>query len=99
MGEPAVHAPLSQLSETVQGLPSSQLEPSGSGGLLQTPVAGSQRPGPWHWSEAAHAMGSAPTQLPARQLSEVVQRLPSLHDSPSGFAGFEHAPVSGLHSP
>jgi len=29
----------------------------------------------------------------------VVQGLPSLHDAPSAFAGFEHAPVAGLHVP
>jgi hypothetical protein len=31
--------------------------------------------------------------------STCVQALPSLHADPSGFLGFEHDPVAGLHVP
>jgi hypothetical protein len=32
-------------------------------------------------------------------MSPAVQALPSLHDVPSGAAGFEHMPFAGLHVP
>jgi len=38
-------------------------------------------------------------QLPDWQVSGVVQLLPSLHDAPFVFGGFEQAPVDGLHVP
>jgi hypothetical protein len=41
----------------------------------------------------------APPQRPAAQTSLVVQVKPSLHDEPSGFAGFEQTPVEGLQTP
>jgi hypothetical protein len=44
--------------------------------------------------------GSAlPVQTPAWQASFLVQALPSLHATPLGAGGFEHAPVSGMHVP
>jgi hypothetical protein len=46
----------------------------------------------------AHVFGPA-VQLPAWQVSELVQLLPSLHDVPFIFAGFEQVPVAGLHVP
>ena len=38
-------------------------------------------------------------QLPAKQLSPLVQLLPSSHDDPSDFGGFEQVPLAGLHAP
>jgi hypothetical protein len=38
-------------------------------------------------------------QTPAWQVSVWVQALPSLHEVPSVFAGFEHTPVALLHVP
>src|SRR5205814_1115890 len=44
-------------------------------------------------------MGFTPVQVPASHVSVLVQASPSLHAVPFGFAGFEHAPVAGLHVP
>src|SRR5437870_1630704 len=44
-------------------------------------------------------MGFPPVHTPVSQASERVQALASLHALPSGLAGFEHAPVAGLHVP
>jgi hypothetical protein len=38
-------------------------------------------------------------QAPAWQVSDCVQALPSLHEAPSAFAGFEHTPVPVLQVP
>ena len=46
-----------------------------------------------------HVTAFAPTQLPDWQLSVWVHALPSLHEAPFGFAGFEQMPVAGLHVP
>ncbi len=43
--------------------------------------------------------GAAPTQAPAWQVSPVVQVKPSEHGAPSGFAGFEQAPLAGSQVP
>jgi len=64
-GSVPTHAPATQLSLRVQALPSSQGAPLALAGLLQVPVAGSQVPAVWHWSEAVHTTGFAPTQAPA----------------------------------
>ena len=40
-----------------------------------------------------------PWQVPAWQVSAVVQTSPSLHVAPFCAGGFEHAPVDGLHVP
>ncbi len=47
-GVPGTHEPVVQRSAAVQGLPSSQVVPSGIGMLTQAPVAGSHCPGWWH---------------------------------------------------
>src|SRR3989442_12719552 len=57
-------APASQVSVSVQALPSSQGAPLGLAGLLQMPDAGLQAPAVWHWSAAVQATGVAPTQAP-----------------------------------
>jgi hypothetical protein len=40
-----------------------------------------------------------PVHAPDWQVSGLVQPLPSLHDAPFAFAGFEQTPVDGLHVP
>jgi len=69
------------------------------GVLLQVPVAGSQVPAVWHWSEAVHTTGFAPTQAPAAQASVCVHRLPSVQGVPSAWAGLVQAPVAGSQVP
>src|SRR5205814_2290601 len=51
-GLPPVHTPLSQVSVWVQASPSLQAVPSAFAGFEHVPVAGSQLPAVWHWSEA-----------------------------------------------
>jgi len=46
-------------------------------GVEHCPVAELHTPGAWHASAAAHVTGAPATQVPARQLSPCVQRLPS----------------------
>ena len=43
--------------------------------------------------------GFDPVQIPAWHVSACVQALLSLHAVPFAAAGFEHAPVAGLHVP
>src|SRR5205823_3424988 len=92
-------APAWQVSVRVQALPSLQEAPSGLTGLLQAPVAGSQVPAVWHWSEAGHTTGFVPTQAPAWQVSVRGQALPSLQEAPSGLTGLLQAPVAGSQVP
>jgi hypothetical protein len=96
-----LQVPARQVSERVQALPSSQAEPSGLiAPVEQVPVAGLQTPSAWHWSPEAQATGFAPVQLPAWQVSERVQALPSLQAEPSGLAApLEQVPVAGLQTP
>ena len=68
-------------------------------GFEQVPVAVLQVPATWHWSEAAQTTGLAPVQVPAWQVSTVVQALPSVHAVPFETAGFEQVPVAVLHVP
>src|SRR2546429_9527769 len=75
--------------------PSSTSFPSGTPFRAHAPVAGSQVPASWHWSAGAQVTGFVPLHSPAWQVSVRVQALPSLQAAPSGFAGFEHAPVAG----
>src|SRR5436190_1299577 len=91
--------PASQASVRVQALPSSQPVPSGLAGLLQAPDAGLQVPAVWHWSEAVHTTGFAPTQAPASQVSLCVHALLSLPLVPSGLAGLVQVPDAGLQTP
>jgi hypothetical protein len=74
-------------------LPSLQLVPSAFAGFEQVPVAVSQVPATWHWSEAVHTTGFPPTHVPAWLVSVCVQALPSLHAAPFGLAGSEQVPV------
>src|SRR5947208_163825 len=56
-------------------------------------------PAVWHWSEAVHTTGLAPTQAPAWQVSVCVQALPSSHGAPLGLAGVLQVPVVGSQVP
>src|SRR5207245_1436800 len=94
-----LHSPAWQVSVRVQALPSLQAVPSGFAGFEHAPVAGSQAPASWHWSAGAQVTGFVPLHSPAWQVSVRVQALPSLQAVPSGFAGFEHAPVAGSQAP
>jgi hypothetical protein len=96
---PPVHVPFWQLSFWVQALLSLQLVPFAAAGFEHAPVLGLHVPAVWHASLAVHVMGFEPVQVPFWQLSLCVHALPSLHDVPFAAAGFEHAPVLGLHVP
>src|SRR5439155_1035015 len=73
-----VHTPLSQVSVWVQRSPSLQAVPLALGGFEHVPVAGSQLPAVWHWSEAGQTTGLAPVHTPLSQVSVWVQPSPSL---------------------
>jgi hypothetical protein len=73
--------------------------PSGAGGYEHTPLEGLQAPALWQAPGGAHATGEPPRQAPERQVSPVVQALPSSHVVPSGAAGLEHVPLAGSHTP
>jgi hypothetical protein len=94
-----VQTPLAQASVCVHALPSSHALPSGFAGFEHAPVAGLHVPATWHWSSAVHVTGFPPVHVPDWHVSVCVHALPSLHALPSGFVGFEHAPVVGLHVP
>src|SRR5215831_15042575 len=73
---PPVQAPAWQASPVVQALPSLHVVPLVAFGFEQTPVAGSQVPATWHWSDAVQTLAVPPVQTPAWQASPVVQALP-----------------------
>jgi hypothetical protein len=93
------HIPTWHVSVCVHALPSSHGVPFGAGGLMHWPVCGSHTPAMWHGSGAGHTIGSAPTHVPAWQLSDWVQALPSSQTVPSSTGGFEHWPLAGSHVP
>src|SRR5439155_16190767 len=91
--------PFSQASAGVQASPSLQAVPSAFAGFEHVPLAGSQVPAMWHWSEAVQTTGLLPVHTPPSQLSVCVQALPSLHAVPSAFGGFERVPLRGSQMP
>ena len=94
------HAPATHPRLVVHGSPSSgQVVPSAAFGFEHSPVRGSHVPAVWHASSAPHVFGDAPVQVPAWQVSTVVQPLPSSQVEPFPLIGFEHAPVSGSQVP
>jgi hypothetical protein len=93
------HAPDWQVSVWVQALPSVHDVPLAFSGFEQTPVEVLQVPTSWHWSCATHVTGFAPVQVPDWQASVCVHALPSLHDVPLAFSGFEQTPVDVLQVP
>src|SRR5262245_42912381 len=94
-----VHTPPWQESLCVQALLSLQPVPLAFGGFEHTPVAESQVPATWHWSDGVHTTGLLPVQVPAWQASDCVQALPSSQPVPSDFAGFEQTPVVASQVP
>jgi hypothetical protein len=94
-----VQAPLSQLSVSVQALPSLQVVPFAAVGFEHAPVLGSHVPAVWHWSSAVQVTGLAPMQAPLWQASLCVQALPSLQVAPFAASGLEQAPLDGSHVP
>jgi hypothetical protein len=95
-GVPGAQVPPWQLSPVVQALPSSHALPSCAGVWAQLPVGESHAS--WvHTLPSPQSFGVPPVQLPAWQLSPTVQPSPSLHAVPLGMAGWEHAPLAGLH--
>jgi hypothetical protein len=83
----------------VQALPSLHGIPFALFGFVQTPVEVLQVPATWHWSSAVHVTAVPGMHAPEWQVSLVVHALPSVHDAPSAFAGFEQTPVLGLQTP
>jgi hypothetical protein len=79
--------------------PSSHAVPSGDGDDVHAPVAGLHPFDASHGPTGGHTIGAPPVQPPAWQVSLWVQWSPSSQATPSGRAGFEHAPVVGLHVP
>jgi hypothetical protein len=61
--------PAVQVSEVVHVSPSLHSVPFGSSGSVQTPVAESQTPTPWHWSSAKQVTGFDPAHEPPTQAS------------------------------
>jgi len=96
---PPTHAPALHVSFVVHALPSVQAVPFGFGGFEHVPVAESQVPVVWHWSEAVQTTGLLPVQTPLWQVSVCVQAFPSLQVLPLAFGGFEHVPVAGSQVP
>jgi predicted RNA binding protein YcfA (HicA-like mRNA interferase family) len=74
---PAWQTPARQLSPVVHLSPSSHIAPSALAGFEQTPVAGSHVPAMWHASAGEQVIAIPGEQVPAEQLSRMVQRLPS----------------------
>src|SRR5205823_6304074 len=94
-----VRLPLWQVSVCVQALPSLHAVPLLAFGLEHRPVAVSQVPATWHWSEEVKTTGLEPVQVPFWQVSVCVQALPSLHAVPLLAFGLEHWPVAVLQVP
>ena len=94
-----MHVPAWQVSDCVQALPSVQATPLALFGLLQTPLPVLQVPASWHWSLASQMTGFAPVQMPAWQVSDCVQALPSPQAEPSVLAGLLQTPVPVLQVP
>jgi hypothetical protein len=97
LAAPAQTPAAEHTSLMVQASPSLQVAPALTG-FEQAPVAGSQVPAEWHWSDAVQVFW-VPPQTPAVQTSPVVQALPSLQVLPSVDTGFEQAPVAGSQVP
>jgi hypothetical protein len=94
-----VQVPFSHASVCVHAFPSLQLVPFAATGFEHAPVLGLHVPATWHASVATHVTGFEPVHTPDWQESLCVQAFPSLQLVPFAAAGFEHAPVLGLHVP
>jgi len=76
-----------------------QAVPSGAVGFEQVPVTVLQVPTVWQASCAVQTTGLLPVHVPLWHESLCVQALPSLQAVPFARAGFEQAPLVGLHVP
>ena len=97
-----VHTPAWQVSVCVHLSPSLHAEPFNLFGFEHWPVAGLHTPTSWQASDATQVtptQRSSPPHSPPAHTSFTVAGLPSSHDTPSAFFGFEHAPVCGSHVP
>src|SRR2546428_43507 len=94
MGLLPVHAPLWQVSVCVQALPSLQALPLAFAGFEHVPVAGSQVPAVWHWSEAGQTTGLLPVHTPLWPVSVLVQALPSSQVLSLALGSFAHLPAA-----
>src|SRR5437879_13840203 len=94
-----VQTPLWQVSVCVQALPSLQALPLAFAGFEHVPVAGSQVPAVWHWSEAVQTTGLLPVHTPLWQVSVWVQALPSSQVPALVLGGFEHVAVAVSEGP
>ena len=83
----------------MQAFASLHAMPSGAVGFEQTPAPGLHVPASWHPSLGTHTTGGPLAHAPATHASPWVHPLPSVHVLPSGFTGFEHRPVEGVHVP
>ena len=92
-------SPTGRCPSACTALPSLHDVPFAFAGFEHAPVDGLHVPAAWHWSDAVHVTGFPPVHVPDWQVSVCVHAFPSLHDVPFAFAGFEHAPVAGLHVP
>ena len=95
----AVQMPAWQESPVEQTLPSLQLVPSARGAFEHDPLVGSHTPGPWQESVAGQDLGAPPEQVPAWQVSPVVQELPSLQVVPLATTGLVQLPLVGSQTP
>jgi hypothetical protein len=87
-------------SPVVHAFPSLHGVPLATGvGAGQLPDPGSQVPATLHWSPPPQDFMAPLWHEPPMHASPTVQALLSLQDVPLGSGGFEHSPVSVLHTP
>jgi hypothetical protein len=103
MGVPGLQKRVATLhvSLPLQGLPSSQSASFAQPHLLAScvhPPAASLQPSVVQAMPSSQGVGEPP-HTPPVHASDVVQALPSLHDVPFAFAGFEQTPVPVLQVP
>ncbi len=98
VGSPPVQTPLLQMVPVVQNWPSSQAAPFNGIGSFTHPLAGLQLSAVQKLPSLQLRAGPA-VQLPARQLSAVVQAFPSLQAVPSSTGIGSQVSVSSLQVP
>jgi hypothetical protein len=81
MGFAPAHVPFWHVSVWVQTFASLHTVPFALFGLVQIPVDGSQTPATWHWSSAAHGIGTF-RHWPLVRNTSLVQRFPSSQGEP-----------------
>jgi hypothetical protein len=91
-----VQVPFWHVSLVVHVFPSLQPVPLGAGGFEQVPFV--HVPATWQASRAVQVTG-VPVQVPFWHVSFIVHALPSLHEAPFGFAGFEQVPRAESQEP